>query len=64
MLTIGVDVGGTSIKSALIEVDECGRYEILQFNSIPTEASSGRDTVSYTPPSPRDGLLSRMPSSA
>ncbi len=45
MLTIGVDVGGTSIKSALIEVDECGRYEILQFNSIPTEASSGRDRV-------------------
>lgn len=47
MLTIGVDVGGTSIKSALIEVDETQPkpYTILQFYSIPTQASGGRDSV-------------------
>lgn len=48
MLTIGVDVGGTSIKSALIEVgDPCDAdsYQILKFFTLPTEAVKGRDTI-------------------
>lgn len=48
MLTIGVDVGGTSIKYALIEVGEAQNadtYKILKFVSIPSQASGGRDVV-------------------
>ncbi|MDE5654213.1 MAG: ROK family protein, partial [Clostridia bacterium] len=48
MLAIGVDVGGTSIKSALIEVGEAQNaddYKILKFASIPSQASGGRDVV-------------------
>ena len=48
MLTIGVDVGGTSIKSALIEVGNSKNvdsYEILKFFSLPTEALKGRDAI-------------------
>lgn len=48
MLTIGVDVGGTGIKSALIEVQDAkiaSSYRILEFKSIPTQASLGRDVV-------------------
>lgn len=48
MLTIGVDVGGTNIKSALIEVGDVNdenAYKILKFASLPTQADEGRDTV-------------------
>lgn len=48
MLTIGVDVGGTSIKSALIEVGDikqAATYKILRFASIPSQSSGGRDVV-------------------
>ncbi|MDE6474855.1 MAG: ROK family protein [Clostridia bacterium] len=48
MLTIGVDVGGTNIKSALIEVGDATKadtYKILKFISVPTEAKRGRDFV-------------------
>ncbi|MDE7191506.1 MAG: ROK family protein [Clostridia bacterium] len=48
MLTIGVDVGGTNIKSALIEVGDAKNgdtYKILEFVSIPTDAKKGRDAV-------------------
>ncbi|MDE7208440.1 MAG: ROK family protein [Clostridia bacterium] len=48
MLTIGVDVGGTNIKSALIEVGDATKantYRILKFASVPTEAKKGRDFV-------------------
>ena len=48
MLTIGVDVGGTNIKSALIEVGNATKadtYKILKFASVPTEAKRGRDFV-------------------
>ena len=48
MLAIGVDVGGTNIKSALIEIGDAKApesYKILQFNSLPTQAQEGRDRV-------------------
>lgn len=48
MLTIGVDVGGTSIKSALIKVGDpkaAESYEIIKFATIPTEAAKGRDAI-------------------
>ncbi|MDE6276314.1 MAG: ROK family protein [Clostridia bacterium] len=48
MLTIGVDVGGTNIKSALIDVgdvNQANTYRILKFASIPTQAKDGADAV-------------------
>lgn len=48
MLAIGVDIGGTSIKSALIEIDdikESESYKIVKFNTIPTQAEAGRETI-------------------
>ncbi|MDE6189710.1 MAG: ROK family protein [Clostridia bacterium] len=48
MLAIGVDVGGTSIKSALIEIGDktvAESYKILKFNTLPTQAQEGRDTI-------------------
>ncbi|MDY4592824.1 MAG: ROK family protein [Eubacteriales bacterium] len=44
MLTVGVDVGGTSIKSALISVEE-GRYTILQSFSTPTQGDKGAEII-------------------
>ena len=44
MLTIGVDVGGTSIKSALISVED-GRYSILQSFSTPTHGDRGAKII-------------------
>lgn len=44
MLTIGVDVGGTSIKSALISVED-GKYSILQSYSTPTQGDKGAEII-------------------
>ncbi|MGN0765778.1 MAG: ROK family protein [Christensenellales bacterium] len=44
MLTIGVDVGGTSIKSALISVED-GSYSILQSYSTPTQGDKGAEII-------------------
>ena len=48
MLAIGVDVGGTSIKSALIEIGDAKvaeSYKIIKFHSLPTQARDGRDSI-------------------
>lgn len=48
MLTIGVDVGGTNIKSALIEVADpknADTYTIVDNYFLPTQAKEGRDVV-------------------
>ncbi|MDE7215674.1 MAG: ROK family protein [Clostridia bacterium] len=48
MLAIGVDVGGTSIKSALIEIGDpkvAESYGIVKFHSLPTQARDGRDRI-------------------
>lgn len=48
MLTIGVDVGGTGIKSALIKVGDvkcADTYEIVDFSAMPTQASEGSEVV-------------------
>ena len=45
MLTIGVDVGGTGIKSALIEIDEQDNYKVLDSFSIPTQGKEGADVI-------------------
>ena len=67
---INVDQGNFFIRwfSPLIEVDICGHgtiagFEILVFTGI-CEPDQWRTCLLYTSPSPRDGLLSRMPSSA
>ena len=55
-----INYGGiiTSLKAK----DRNGKYQdiVLGFNSLPPY----EDCLLYTSPSPRDGLLSRMPSSA
>ncbi len=48
MLAIGVDVGGTSIKSALIEIVDpkvAESYGIVKFNTLSTQAQNGRDAI-------------------
>jgi glucokinase len=48
MLAIGVDVGGTSIKSALIEIGNpkvAESYGIVKFNTLSTQAQNGRDAI-------------------
>lgn len=45
MLTIGVDVGGTSIKSALIEIDNFDNYSVVDTFSVATEGKSGREVI-------------------
>ena len=48
------------IEEFLLVMNEKG----ASINEISTAASVMRDCLLYTSPSPRDGLLSRMPSSA
>lgn len=48
MKLIGVDIGGTGIKSALIScgrASDGGSYKILHRSSVPTEAKYGRDHI-------------------
>lgn len=48
MKVIGVDIGGTGIKSALIEcpnIEKASSYRILSKSSVPTDAKGGRDVV-------------------
>lgn len=48
MQVVGVDIGGTSIKSALVEytdVADGSSYKILSKSSTPTESWGGRDAV-------------------
>ena len=75
----GIDVGGTSVKCGLFQTDGVlvEKWEIptRKENSgeaiLPDIAKTILDKIAerklcllYTSPSPRDGLLSRMPSSA
>ncbi len=41
MLSIGVDVGGTNIKSALIRTDQDGKMSIVERYSLPTQGKEG-----------------------
>lgn len=48
MKIIGVDIGGTGIKSALVECvrkENASSYRILSKSSVPTDAKGGRDRV-------------------
>ncbi|MGN0772135.1 MAG: ROK family protein [Christensenellales bacterium] len=44
MLTIGVDVGGTSIKSALISVED-GKYSVIKSYSVSTQGDKGANVI-------------------
>ena len=50
---------GTSRHAALV-----GAHLLEQLAGVPTSVHYASDCLLYTSPSPRDGLLSRMPSSA
>ena len=48
MKIVGVDIGGTGIKSALVECvskEDGLSYKILSKSSVPTDSKGGRDTV-------------------
>ena len=48
MKVIGVDIGGTGIKSALVECvtkEDGASYKILSKSSVPTDSKGGRDRV-------------------
>ena len=67
--TIGhVDHGKTTLASAITKyLNKKGLADLRTFESIdnaPEEKERGITCLLYTSPSPRDGLLSRMPSSA
>ena len=60
---IGIDYGGTKIEGILL--DDSGTQIERKRYSYEKNYLSGIETcLLYTSPSPRDGLLSRMPSSA
>ena len=52
------------ISAVLAEAVIRGRGDAMEGETVETEAESGKPCLLYTSPSPRDGLLSRMPSSA
>ena len=54
------------LKGQEIEVDEAASQKMFddRKTAIDAETEKGKDCLLYTSPSPRDGLLSRMPSSA
>ena len=64
-LTIGADHRGMELKDQvskwLCPIDEC-MGDIVTFHDI--GIYENKSCLLYTSPSPRDGLLSRMPSSA
>ena len=62
--TIGhVDHGKTSLTAAITKYfGEFKAYD--QIDAAPEEKARGITCLLYTSPSPRDGLLSRMPSAA
>ncbi len=45
MLSIGVDVGGTNIKSALIDTDQDGNMNIVERFSLPTQGKEGAGVI-------------------
>lgn len=45
MLSIGVDVGGTNIKSALIKTDQDGNMQIVERFSLPTQGKEGARVI-------------------
>ena len=51
-------------KSVIEASKQCERNRLMQIESPRTFAELVADCLLYTSPSPRDGLLSRMPSSA
>ena len=66
-IVIGAGIGGASVAYWL---SRQARVIVLEAETQPGYHSTGRsaalfmDCLLYTSPSPRDGLLSRMPSSA
>ena len=70
---LGVDISPTALdaaraRAAALGLGDSATYAEGSYESIPLEAGSARGVLGicllYTSPSPRDGLLSRMPSSA
>ena len=53
-----------NMPDALYVIDEDGRYGLVNDAAAALVGKRPEDCLLYTSPSPRDGLLSRMPSSA
>ena len=60
LLEIPDDKAQKALKGVMMELDDCA-FPLLQSM---VAASDAKVCLLYTSPSPRDGLLSRMPSSA
>ena len=61
--------GSDAVKNAVIYVEIKGKLHAIRRmevheNAVPIIGQPGHSCLLYTSPSPRDGLLSRMPSSA
>ena len=57
-------IGKTTVWTAAIAEAEGRGIRVLQARAAETEVQLSYACLLYTSPSPRDGLLSRMPSSA
>ena len=60
-VTLGINKGD---KIGIIGVNGTGKSTLLKIIAGIEEPDEGNICLLYTSPSPRDGLLSRMPSSA
>ena len=60
---LGIDLGTSGVKSLVID-DEHQVVAIAEASLEVQRPADGWSCLLYTSPSPRDGLLSRMPSSA
>ena len=57
--------GGAGIQADIKTITALGSYAMTAITAITAQNTTGvKSCLLYTSPSPRDGLLSRMPSSA
>ena len=70
VLMVGCATGGTEYYDAMRRAAEAqaavseARYDALSKLALSGDSGAASACLLYTSPSPRDGLLSRMPSSA
>ena len=60
----GASILANTLKEAIDSIQRCSNCRMLTSNNLCGVCSDTTRCLLYTSPSPRDGLLSRMPSSA